>query len=184
MNTITKAVLAGAAAAVFTATAGLTGAEAATACPRGWGSLAKGSTDLSAASIHNVRAGRHACFDRLVIDARGKMAARSYQARYVTAVTHEGTGRPVPMRGGAFLHLVVGAPAHDADYRPTYRPANRNDIVSTAGFRTLRQVAFFGSYEGQTDFAVGVRARLPFRVTVLDGPGTGSRVVVDVAHRW
>jgi len=29
-----------------------------------------------------------------------------------------------------------------------------------------------------------VRARLPFRVLTLDGPGSGSRLVVDVAHYW
>jgi hypothetical protein len=29
-----------------------------------------------------------------------------------------------------------------------------------------------------------VRARLPFRVLLLTGPGTHSRVVVDVAHLW
>jgi len=29
-----------------------------------------------------------------------------------------------------------------------------------------------------------VRARLPFRVFVLAGPGNGSRLVIDVAHRW
>ena len=29
-----------------------------------------------------------------------------------------------------------------------------------------------------------LRKALEERVLVLDGPGTGSRVVVDVAHRW
>jgi hypothetical protein len=31
---------------------------------------------------------------------------------------------------------------------------------------------------------LGVRGRLPFRVFTLDGPGAGSRIVIDVAHRW
>ncbi len=34
------------------------------------------------------------------------------------------------------------------------------------------------------DRGVGVRARLPFRMFSLAGPGTGSRIVLDVAHRW
>jgi hypothetical protein len=29
-----------------------------------------------------------------------------------------------------------------------------------------------------------VRARLPFRAFILDGPGEASRLVVDVGHRW
>jgi hypothetical protein len=52
------------------------------------------------------------------------------------------------------------------------------------GFRTFRQVAFLGTFEGYTTIGLGVRARLPFRVFVLPGPGSGSRVVIDVAHRW
>jgi hypothetical protein len=38
--------------------------------------------------------------------------------------------------------------------------------------------------EGQTEIGLGVRARLPFRVFPLAGPGDGSRLVIDVAHRW
>jgi hypothetical protein len=51
-------------------------------------------------------------------------------------------------------------------------------------YRTFRQVAFAGSFEGQTTIGLGVRARLPFRVLTLTGPGTSSRIVVDVAHSW
>ena len=48
----------------------------------------------------------------------------------------------------------------------------------------IRQVAWAGSFEGQTTIGLGVRARLPMRAFVLNGPGDGLRVVVDVAHRW
>ncbi|HEX2064459.1 MAG TPA: hypothetical protein VHE80_08555 [Acidimicrobiales bacterium] len=41
-----------------------------------------------------------------------------------------------------------------------------------------------GTFEGRSTFGLGVWARLPFRVFKLDGPGTSSRIVVDVAHRW
>ena len=53
-----------------------------------------------------------------------------------------------------------------------------------AGYRTFRQVVYAGTFEGYTSVGLGVRARLPFRVLVLDGPGTSSRLVVDVAHHW
>ena len=56
--------------------------------------------------------------------------------------------------------------------------------VNVAGYTTFRQVAWAGSFEGQTSIGLGVRARLPFRVFTLAGPGGGSRIVVDVAHRW
>jgi hypothetical protein len=52
------------------------------------------------------------------------------------------------------------------------------------GYPTFRHLAWAGSFEGQTTLGLGVRARLPFRVALLAGPGGGSRVVLDVAHRW
>ena len=45
-------------------------------------------------------------------------------------------------------------------------------------------MAFAGTFEAVTQIGLGVRARLPFRVFTLDGPGNGSRLVIDVAHRW
>lgn len=183
MRSIAKAVLAGAAAAVLTATTGLTGAQAATGCLTGWGSGARGGPAMSSGTIQDVRSGAHACFDRVVVDVRGKVG-RAYDVRYVRAVHADGSGQLVPLRGGAFLQVIVRAPAYDHLGRTTYRPANRRELVDASGRRTLRQVAWAGTFEGQTTFGVGVRARLPFRVTVLDGPGTQSRVVLDVAHRW
>jgi hypothetical protein len=56
--------------------------------------------------------------------------------------------------------------------------------VDVTGFRTFRQVAYLGGFEELTQLGLGVRARLPFRVFLLDGPGDGSRLVIDVARRW
>ncbi|MDF2144717.1 hypothetical protein [Knoellia sp. p5-6-4] len=39
------------------------------------------------------------------------------------------------------------------------------------------------SFEGDTQLGLGVRARLPFRVSTLQDAMT-SRLVIDVAHRW
>jgi hypothetical protein len=106
-----------------------------------------------------------------------------YQVRYVSRVTEDGCGRPQPLAGGTFLSIVVHGPTHDADYHPTYAPSDPAQVVNVTGFRTFRQAAFFGTFEGQTTLGLGVRARLPFRAFILPGPGNGSRVVIDVAHR-
>jgi hypothetical protein len=154
-----------------------------TSCPRGWGSLPEASNRAAASSLTGVRAGRHACFDRLVIDLRGRPVG--YHVSYVRSVHQDGSGQLVPLRGGARIAVVVRAPAYDATTgRPTYQPANRRELVNTQGYRTFRQVAWAGSFEGQSTIGLGVRARLPFRVFTLTGPGAGSRIVIDVAHRW
>ncbi|MGW1345010.1 AMIN-like domain-containing (lipo)protein [Kribbella sp. NPDC002412] len=156
--------------------------SASTACPKGWGSLPETNSRTTTAPITNVRTGRHACFDRLVVDLRGRAAG--YDVRYVTNVTQDGSGFVVPLRGGAKLQVIVRAPAHTQAGQPTYSPANKRELTNVAGFSTFRQVAYAGSFEGQTTIGLGVRARLPFRVFTLAGPGSNTRLVVDVAHRW
>src|SRR5688500_9658550 len=59
-------------------------------------------------------------------------------------------GDPVPVRGAADLQIVLRAPAHDLDYNPTFTPANPREVVNVAGYDTFRQVAWAGSFEGQT----------------------------------
>ena len=110
--------------------------------------------------------------------------ARGYAVRYVPRVTTIASGRTVPLRGGAFLEVTVRVPAQDLAGRSTYPRAGGTELVNVAGFRTFRQVSWAGSFEGLTSVGLGVRARLPFRVFVLSGPGSGSRIVVDVAHTW
>ncbi|GAA2021785.1 AMIN-like domain-containing (lipo)protein [Pseudokineococcus marinus] len=158
-------------------------AAAAPYCGIRWGSLPERAGDLGPGSVRDVRAGRHACFDRLVVDVDGD--AGGYVVSYVDVVRAPGSGARVPLRGGAALQVVVQVPTYDrVDGSATYDPADARELVDVAGYRTFRQAALAGSFEGTTDLGLGVRARLPFRAFVLDGPGDGSRVVVDVAHRW
>jgi hypothetical protein len=159
-------------------------------CGIRWGSLPERDLHYTSAPITDLRAGRHRCFDRLVVDLGPRVAglpgldSSGYQVQYVPLITQDGSGQPQSLAGGALLSIVVHAPAHDGDYNPTYAPADPAHAVAVGGFRTFRQVAYFGTFEGQTTLGLGVRARLPFRVFVLSRPGDGSRVVIDVAHRW
>jgi hypothetical protein len=131
--------------------------------------------------VTGVRAGRHACYDRLVIDVAGR--APGYSVRYVSTFTGQASGLPIPVRGGAVLAVVVHAPVTTASGGAAWTPVNRTDVVPVSGWTTFRQVRWDSSYEGHTSLGLGVRARLPFRVFTLTD-GTTSRVVVDVAHRW
>ncbi|MFC4375928.1 hypothetical protein ACFO5K_17650 [Nocardia halotolerans] len=151
-------------------------------CGLVWGSVEKSSADNTRGTVSDVRAGRHQCFDRLVVDIAGPVTG--YWVAYTDRVTQDGSGAPVPLRGGAFLRVTVNAPAYDHAGNSTYNPAQRTELVDVTGYQTFRQAAWAGSFEGQSGLGLGVRARLPFRVFTLDGPGTGSRVVVDVAHYW
>jgi len=157
-------------------------ASAATACRTAWGSLPEASNRVSTATLATVRAGRHACFDRVVFDVTG--TPTSYSAHYVSNVFRAGAGHLVPIRGGAKLEIMLGVREFDDDGHWAFQPANDSELANVAGFRTVRQIAYAGSNEGAAWVGIGLRARLPFRVFTLDGPGSGSRVVVDIAHRW
>ncbi len=178
------------AAVVLTAaTAALAGAvlpaSAATGCSTAWGSLPETVSPRSGGTLDDVRAGRHACHDRLVLDLDGiDASAVTYDVRYVDQVAQDGSGTPVPLRGAADLQVVVHSPAYTAGGAATYDPADDAEAVDVTGYRTFRQVAWAKSFEGSSTVGLGMRARLPFRVVVLDGPGDGARLVVDVAHTW
>jgi hypothetical protein len=141
-------------------TSGSGGGGASGACATGWGTGPEGSAGSAGSAAGrpaDVRAGEHPCFDRLVIDL-GAGRTPAYQVRY---------GR------GTTLDITVGSGA-GAGFDAS--------AASVAGFPAIRQVAGAGSAGGQTQIAVGVAERLPFRVQVLRGPGAGSRLVIDIAH--
>jgi hypothetical protein len=157
-------------------------------CGITWGSLPKAHAASDTEMVTNVRAGRHACFDRLVVDLGGQdVSFGSYDVRYVPVFTEDATGRPVPLRGAADLQIVLKAPSYDGDGHATFAPANRTEVLDVSGYSTFRQLAWGGSYEGYTTMGLGVRSRLPFRVFTLQGvpqSDFGPRLVIDVAHRW
>ena len=179
--------------AVLALVAGLVGAIGLTApaahahapyCGIRWGSLEKSADSTEVALLTNVRAGRHACFDRLVLDYAED--ADGHQVRYVSAIRGVMLDRPVDLRGGALLEIVVQTPYGEDSpaFSTGYSPRNARELVNVSGWRTFRQVSLAEVHESQVTLGLGVRARLPFRVFTLDGPGDGSRIVIDVAHRW
>ncbi|WP_313811104.1 hypothetical protein [Glutamicibacter sp.] len=147
----------------------------ATTCPTvWWGSLAKSKTLSTTSPIFNVRTGQHSCYDRMVIDLSGKPAG--YSVKYVDTLSGIASGIPVHTTGGANLQILVHAPV-STSYSP-------RATVKNLGYTTFKQQVWLGSFEGETMLGISTRARLPMRVFLLDGPGTGSRLVIDVAHRW
>jgi len=159
-----------------------TRASAAPSCSLTWGSLPKDHDNFSGASLVATRTGRHDCFDRVVFEFDG--TADGYRVEFVDQVRSDGEGAVLPVGGGARLRVSLKAPAYNGSGQATLPHRSGDHVAAVAGYKTLRDVVYGGSYEGYTTFGVGVRSRLPFRVFVLDGPGAHSRIVVDVAHRW
>jgi hypothetical protein len=153
----------------------------------GWGTGLQQRPSSSSAPVYLVRAGRQECSDRVVFHLNGPDPV-GYSVRYVDLVREDGSGRPVPVAGGAALQVVINAPALGQDshgYVGKVLAEPRADFYTPAqlaGWSSLREVRYAGSFEGQTTIAVGVRARVPFRAfTVLDRGGNYRSLVLDIA---
>jgi len=167
------------------ATAAFAGTEAPAAfCGIHWGSQPESDGTLSTAPLIAARASEHGCYDQVVFEFSGP--AGGYRVRYADPVTQgRGVDLAPYMAGGALLRVVLLDPAYNIRTGATtyaHRPGDH--VANVLGDRSLRDVMYGGSFEGYTSFGVGVRARLPFRVFVLRGPGTHSRIVLDIAHQW
>jgi hypothetical protein len=140
---------------------------------------------MNPAPLYLVRAGRHACYDRVVFDVIGPYPV-GFVARYVPVVTSDARGDAVPVAGNAALEVVVRAPIRDAD---GHQPLLPEPVVGDAlvapetlqGWDSLRAVTFAGSFEGQSTIAVGVGEERPFRVWVI-GDESYRQVILDIAH--
>jgi len=154
-----------------------------------WDTAEKTAAPYSTDALYLARVGRHACYDRLVLDVNGATDV-GYAVRYVPVVTVDGSGKPLPVAGKAALQVVVHAPPlglDDSGHQPGRLFANTGDYLYTADqlaqWRSLRAVRFAGFFEGQSTLAVGVREKLPFRVSSrLDSANQVRHLVIDIAH--
>ncbi|HEX8183060.1 MAG TPA: hypothetical protein VF575_05680 [Candidatus Saccharimonadales bacterium] len=165
-------------------TAGLvfsSSASAAPYCGIAWGSQPKSVADKGAGEVlKNIKTGRHACFDRMVISVSAANKS-GYNVRYVSNVRADGSGQLISLAGGAKLSIIAKSPAYTSGGSPTYAGRINRTLpgVNLTGYTTFKDAKYAGSFEGQTTIGLGVRSKLPFRVFSLD-----NRIVIDVAHRW
>jgi hypothetical protein len=153
-----------------------------------WGTAPRdGGTAMTTAPLYLAHAGQHECYDRVVFDLNGPEAV-GYTARYVPLVSTDGSGAPMPVEGRAALEVTVRGPIYGTDnqgHQPWRQPpAVGEDLIAPAnlaGWASLAEVKFAGSFEGQTTFAVGVRDTRPFRIWI-NSEQDYQHVVVDIAH--
>ena len=126
-------------------------------------------------TVVTSRAGRHATFDRFVVELRGK--ATGYRIRYVDTPRYDGSGRRIPIYGRAYLSVVLTpANAHTSDGSNTYAgPRLRTNV----GYPTIKAMAFAGDFEANVSFALALRKKARFHVGELTNP---RRLYIDVAH--
>lgn len=146
------------------------------------GSVPSGASGASGASsmtqtpvLTGVRTGRHAGFDRVVLDLNGHRP--EFFIRSVDQLYQDGSGHPVSLPGAYFLEVrLAPAAAHDDNGNLTYTGPRQ---FETPALTNVRAFAITGDFEANLTVGLGMRRDSWHRVFLLDSP---TRVVIDVGH--
>jgi hypothetical protein len=140
----------------------------------------EGAAEQETAVLAEVRVARHEGFDRVVWEFGAGERPRIW-LEYTDDPRQPGSGEPVDVAGDVALHLAAErATDRGAElYAPDHEPYDGPDRVEGANTERVTEAVALGDFEANMQWAVGVDARQPFRVEVLEDP---LRIVVDVAH--
>lgn len=126
--------------------------------------------------LTDIRVGRHATYDRIVLDFRGPLPS-AWRAGWVAALFADPSGRRVTLPGKAFVGVVARpASAVDVTGRRTYAgPAT----IRTPQLNNVRAVAITGDFERVLSIGVGTAHRTWVHVSRLTAP---NRLVIDIGR--
>ena len=124
--------------------------------------------------VEAVRVAGHETFDRVVFDLVGD-GTPGWFVDYTTTPTQQGSGNAVEFEGSVALNVNI-----DGTTYPFELGRDDPHIGTVTGTGTVTQVASVGTFEGRSQFIIGLKEKLPYSVEVLQDP---HRLVIDVHHR-
>ncbi len=144
--------------------------------------------DAATTEVHQVRSGelahlaavrlaRHDGYDRLVLEFTDRVPGHTVGYRPLPAHA-DASGEEIPLPGANALLQVTLTPATATGW--TEGPVTYSGPSTvTADTAVVTEAKSAGDFEAMLTWVAGMRAVVPFRVDVLDGP---PRLVVDVQH--
>lgn len=122
--------------------------------------------------VTNVRTGTHEGFERIVFDLEGQ-GSPGWFIDYTDKPAQQGSGNPVAYEGKVALNVNIDGTALPFEMnRPDPQIGTR---PGTGGI--VKQIVSAGTFEGRSQFIVGLDAHHPYSVQVLNNP---TRLVIDV----
>ncbi|MDQ2707046.1 MAG: hypothetical protein M3Z25_05180 [Actinomycetota bacterium] len=127
--------------------------------------------------LSTVRLARQDGYDRLVLEFTDQVPGYTVGYRPLP-VRADASGAEIPLPGATTAVVVTLHPAsgHRED---TGAPTYTGPATVAAGTAQVTQAQAAGDFEAVLNWVVGLRAKTPFRVTVLGGP---PRLVIDFQH--
>ena len=129
------------------------------------------------AHLVEVRLAGHDGFDRLVLEFADRVPGHTVGYRPPPAQA-DGSGDEIPLPEASATVKVSLTPATGDGWIGGARTYFGPSTV-TANTAEVTQVKAAGDFEAVLTWVVGLRAKVPFRVLVLDGP---PRLVIDFQH--
>ncbi|MFE7774922.1 hypothetical protein ACFU5O_13650 [Streptomyces sp. NPDC057445] len=124
------------------------------------------------ALVTNARWGGHGCYDRIVIDVRGKLPPVTVKP--VKVLRYDGSGKKVPLAGKYFLEIKLSpAAAHNDAGKSVYKGPRLIKIWLPA----LKGLALTGDFEGVVTFGAAFNTKPAYKSFKLHSP---ERFVLDV----
>jgi hypothetical protein len=128
------------------------------------------------AGLSAIRVGRHATYDRIVLDFHGQVP-RQFHASWVPVLRQDPSGKRVVLPGKRFLDIdVQGTSTFDVNGERVFHGPTR---FTTPQLTNVRAVAITGDFERVLNVGVGVGHRAWVHMFTLTGP---SRLVVDIGR--
>jgi hypothetical protein len=143
---------------------------------------AKGGGDAPTRLLTDVRVGAHGCYERVTFELRPQQGETDgpigWKAAYESApITEDGSGRPVKMKGTAFLVVTMSATGADLSQEAAPATYTGPASIEAAGTSRIQQVRRTGDFEGVLTWVIGLDTKRPFHVTTETNP---ARVIVDI----
>lgn len=157
------------------ATTGEKGATGAGLTPLGDADMAKKTMRPSEPSelvVTTMRTGSHEGFDRVVFEMQGE-GKPGWYVDYSDHPTQQGSGNPIEYHGTTALTVNIDGTVYPFDLGLDTPSLNR--ITPTDG-GTVADVISAGTFEGRSQFIVGLNKRVPYSVEVLEEP---TRLVIN-----
>lgn len=143
---------------------------------------AKGGGGAPTRLLTDVRVGGHGCFDRVTFELKPRKGEAdgpvAWKAAYQSPpITEDGSGRPVQVKGSAFLVVTMSAAGADLTAEGAPDTYTGPTSIEAADTTRIQQVRRTGDFEAVLTWVIGLDKKRPFHVTTEGGP---ARVIVDV----
>ena len=158
----------------------------------GWNNGLKNATNPTEGFVSDIDAGRHRCYERIVIRRSGD-SWPGYDIRYVNAAYTDGEGAYVPMgAGNKVLRVMIDSPAYNHFGMATTPNVAKKNLrtwtnaahtkwatINFGSYHRIKVGKWLGSFEGQSSFALGIKGeKRKFRVFTAN---SHRDLVIDVA---